>query len=170
MHLATDMHGSFGGGDTSSTLPDEVEVTIGILGEYYCRTISRLDRSKLPISLIALQGAFIEHEHALQRLFIAPSFLRQRKGINWTFSTVQVRSTEDLERCSALIIPGGGESRDGFRSAIECSQQRNYRIHDNCAVVAPFIAPRTPARVLYHEADMGDVCWRDTAGEGDSEP
>ncbi|KDQ28754.1 hypothetical protein PLEOSDRAFT_1088869 [Pleurotus ostreatus PC15] len=86
MHLATDMHGSFGGGDISSILPDEVEVTIGIL---------------------ALQGAFIEHEHALQRLFMAPSFLRQRKGINWKFSTVQVRSTEDLERCSALIIPGG---------------------------------------------------------------
>ncbi|ETW84783.1 hypothetical protein HETIRDRAFT_171279 [Heterobasidion irregulare TC 32-1] len=44
----------------------------------------------------ALQGAFIEHQHILQKLST-----RRRLFV------VQVRTPEDLEKCDALIIPGG---------------------------------------------------------------
>lgn len=46
---------------------------------------------------LALQGAFVEHQVALQELPI-------QKRID----VVLVRSPEDLTKCQALIIPGGG--------------------------------------------------------------
>ena len=46
----------------------------------------------------ALQGAFAEHEACLRRL--------QKQPI----VTVQVRTADDLARCDALIIPGGGKN------------------------------------------------------------
>jgi len=48
------------------------------------------------IGILALQGAFAEHQVALQKLPI------ERKVV-----VVQVRTPEDLERCDGLIIPGG---------------------------------------------------------------
>lgn len=50
----------------------------------------------LTIGILALQGAFIEHQHILQKLST-----RRRLFV------VQVRTPEDLEKCDALIIPGG---------------------------------------------------------------
>ncbi|KAI0030396.1 SNO glutamine amidotransferase, partial [Vararia minispora EC-137] len=44
----------------------------------------------------ALQGAFIEHQHTLQRL-----------SVNISLRTIQVRTPDDLAACDALIIPGG---------------------------------------------------------------
>ncbi|TEB28975.1 glutamine amidotransferase subunit pdxT [Coprinellus micaceus] len=46
------------------------------------------------VGILALQGAFVEHEAALQRL--------DRK-----IEVVLVKTPEDLEKCDALIIPGG---------------------------------------------------------------
>ncbi|KII83376.1 hypothetical protein PLICRDRAFT_47265 [Plicaturopsis crispa FD-325 SS-3] len=48
------------------------------------------------IGILALQGAFAEHQTTLKKL----SFERK-------ISVVQVRTPEDLARCAALIIPGG---------------------------------------------------------------
>ncbi|KAF8335555.1 glutamine amidotransferase subunit pdxT [Amanita rubescens] len=48
------------------------------------------------IGILALQGAFIEHQAALRQLPLS------RK-----ISAIQVRTVDDLEKCSALIIPGG---------------------------------------------------------------
>lgn len=48
------------------------------------------------IGILALQGAFAEHQTALQRL-----------SLNRTIDTIFVRTAEDLDRCDALIIPGG---------------------------------------------------------------
>ncbi|KAJ7226639.1 PdxT/SNO family [Mycena haematopus] len=49
------------------------------------------------IGILALQGAFAEHQARLQALH-----LKQRKII-----TVLVKTPEDLQRCDGLIIPGG---------------------------------------------------------------
>ncbi|KAJ7667095.1 SNO glutamine amidotransferase [Mycena rosella] len=49
------------------------------------------------IGILALQGAFAEHETRLQNL-------RLKRKI----ATVLVKTPEDLQRCDALIIPGGG--------------------------------------------------------------
>jgi glutamine amidotransferase PdxT len=46
---------------------------------------------------IALQGAFAEHQAMLQHI--------SRKG---HLEVIQVRTLEELKRCDALIIPGGG--------------------------------------------------------------
>ncbi|KAF8729778.1 hypothetical protein AX14_006058 [Amanita brunnescens Koide BX004] len=48
------------------------------------------------IGILALQGAFAEHQAALRQLPLS------RK-----ISAIQVRTVSDLEKCSALIIPGG---------------------------------------------------------------
>ncbi|ESK94253.1 pyridoxine [Moniliophthora roreri MCA 2997] len=48
----------------------------------------------ISIGILALQGAFIEHEASIQRL-------------NRRIRVIQVRTPEDLEKCDALIIPGG---------------------------------------------------------------
>jgi len=67
-------------------------LTIGILGAYrLCSQKKQLTRH------LALQGAFVEHQVALQELPI------QKK-----IDVVLVRSPEDLTKCQALIIPGGG--------------------------------------------------------------
>lgn len=57
------------------------------------------------VGVLALQGAFIEHIVLLSE---ASEKLRETSpNRGFTFSFVQVRNVDDLERCSALIIPGG---------------------------------------------------------------
>jgi 5'-phosphate synthase pdxT subunit len=46
---------------------------------------------------LALQGAFIEHKMALERL-----------PYQSNLEIILVKTVDDLNRCSALIIPGGG--------------------------------------------------------------
>lgn len=50
------------------------------------------------ILVVALQGAFAEHQAMFQKLS-----MKRRLHI------VQVRTPEDLKKCDALVIPGGGE-------------------------------------------------------------
>jgi hypothetical protein len=68
-------------------------VVIGILGE-----LSPEGTKARPRIGTALQGAFAEHQAALRQLPLS------RK-----ISAIQVRTVSDLEKCSALIIPGGGK-------------------------------------------------------------
>jgi len=48
------------------------------------------------IGILALQGAFVEHKRALEKL-----------TFNKRIEAILVRTPEDLSRCDALIIPGG---------------------------------------------------------------
>ncbi|EKM76111.1 hypothetical protein AGABI1DRAFT_63730 [Agaricus bisporus var. burnettii JB137-S8] len=48
------------------------------------------------IGILALQGAFIEHQDALQKISL------QKK-----IEVIQVRTAEELAKCAALVIPGG---------------------------------------------------------------
>ncbi|KAI0301890.1 PdxT/SNO family [Multifurca ochricompacta] len=52
--------------------------------------------TELVIGILALQGAFAEHQEILQK------FSGKRK-----LEVIQVRTPEELKRCDALIIPGG---------------------------------------------------------------
>ncbi len=52
----------------------------------------------MKIGVLALQGAFIEHEKMLQRLGV---------------ETVEVRLPKDLEGCTGVIIPGGESTTIG---------------------------------------------------------
>lgn len=67
---------------------------IGILGEYCCCSIAVWDTHK---KCLALQGAFVEHKTALEKL-----------PVNRRLEVLLVKTPEELERCDALIIPGGG--------------------------------------------------------------
>lgn len=49
--------------------------------------------------VVAMQGAFAEHQVMLQKVRISRPIV-----------IVLVRQVEDLARCDALIIPGGGTS------------------------------------------------------------
>lgn len=55
---------------------------------------------EITVGVLALQGAFYEH---LQLLKKAVEVLDSSD--QWQF--IQVRTTEELSRCDALIIPGG---------------------------------------------------------------
>ncbi|ODN75996.1 pyridoxal 5'-phosphate synthase, glutaminase subunit Pdx2 [Cryptococcus amylolentus CBS 6039] len=52
---------------------------------------------KVVIGVLALQGAFIEHIHYLQRL----------RPAGHTLEAIPVRTADELSRCHALVIPGG---------------------------------------------------------------
>ena len=54
------------------------------------------------IGVLALQGAF--HEH-LKLLRVASKHAAQAEDSSWQF--LEVRTTEELAQCDALIIPGG---------------------------------------------------------------
>lgn len=59
----------------------------------------------ITIGVLALQGAFLEHLRLLKR---AADHLRNEGTINTdTFEFTEVRNVHQLERCDALIIPGG---------------------------------------------------------------
>jgi 5'-phosphate synthase pdxT subunit len=55
----------------------------------------------------ALQGAFAEHQVALQKVSVGKKVV-----------VVQVRTTADLDQCDALVIPGGGTSDSLFREVL----------------------------------------------------
>nr|AAG09049.1 pyridoxine synthesis protein PDX2 [Cercospora nicotianae] len=56
----------------------------------------------LTVGVLALQGAFIEHITLLRQA--APA-LTAGYGVHFTF--IEVRTPEQLDRCDALILPGG---------------------------------------------------------------
>ncbi|KAK7445150.1 Senecionine N-oxygenase [Stygiomarasmius scandens] len=60
------------------------------------------------IGILALQGAFAEHQSALERLDLRDVKAPNVKGrLDKRVCVVLVRTTEDLDRCDALVIPGG---------------------------------------------------------------
>lgn len=63
---------------------------------------SILMSNAITVGVLALQGAFIEHIALLQS---ASTRTTLADGRDWSF--VEVRTLERLERCDALIIPGG---------------------------------------------------------------
>ena len=64
----------------------------------------------LTVGVLALQGAFYEH---IKLLHQAAESLRSSSSSNGTitnipdFTFIEVRTIDDLNRCDALIIPGG---------------------------------------------------------------
>ncbi|KAL8972588.1 MAG: hypothetical protein Q9197_002705 [Variospora fuerteventurae] len=54
------------------------------------------------VGVLALQGAFFEHTKLLKQ---AATQLQAENEARWVF--IEVRTVEQLERCDALIIPGG---------------------------------------------------------------
>lgn len=71
-------------------------MVIGILGEapFF---IYRLSYFTYLIVPKALQGAFVEHQIKFQKL-----------SLQAEISVNLVRSVQDLQKCDALVIPGGG--------------------------------------------------------------
>ena len=58
--------------------------------------------STVTVGVLALQGAFIEH---IKLLRLASSRVALGNGRIWSF--IEVRTSQQLEECDALIIPGG---------------------------------------------------------------
>ena len=54
------------------------------------------------VGVLALQGAFYEHFKLLRQAAVKVAPTHNRK---WNF--IEVRTVQQLERCDALIIPGG---------------------------------------------------------------
>lgn len=58
----------------------------------------------ITVGVLALQGAFLEH---IQLLGEAVRQIRPEIEQHWEISILEVRTAEELQRCEALIIPGG---------------------------------------------------------------
>ena len=54
----------------------------------------------ITVGVLALQGAFVEHVYLLKKAAAGFS-----SGSQWEF--IEVRTPQELERCDALILPGG---------------------------------------------------------------
>lgn len=79
-------------------------VTIGVLGNSTCNSQDDCTRKQYSSQnllfchcIIALQGAFAEHVNILTRLKIS----------HLAITPLLVKTPDDLQRCDALIIPGG---------------------------------------------------------------
>ena len=68
----------------------------------------------MKIGVLALQGAFIEHEKMLRRLGV---------------EAVEVRLPKDLEGCAGVIIPGGESTTIG-KLAVQYTPKRSARDHE----------------------------------------
>lgn len=62
----------------------------------------RLKIKNITVGILALQGAFHEHVVLLKQ---AAHLLGSNDTIQWSF--IEVRNIDELDRCAALIIPGG---------------------------------------------------------------
>lgn len=58
--------------------------------------------NKITVGVLALQGAFVEH---IKLLRLASNRVVLDDGKAW--SIIEVRTSQQLEECDALIIPGG---------------------------------------------------------------
>ncbi|ODQ55588.1 SNO glutamine amidotransferase [Saitoella complicata NRRL Y-17804] len=54
--------------------------------------------AEFTVGVLALQGAFIEHVNLLKAA---------RNAVSFSYDIIEVRTVEELNKCSALIIPGG---------------------------------------------------------------
>lgn len=54
----------------------------------------------ITVGVLALQGAFVEHVQLLKQAAVGLASTSQ-----WEF--IEVRTPQELERCAALILPGG---------------------------------------------------------------
>lgn len=70
--------------------------------EKWSLTHKRQMTRDIVVGVLALQGAFYEHFKLLQRA--SPEVVIGQDG-KWEF--IEVRTTQDLQKCDALIIPGG---------------------------------------------------------------
>jgi len=59
----------------------------------------------ITIGVLALQGAFSEHIQLLRFAASSPSLSPLTSNIQWSF--IEVRTPSELDRCDALILPGG---------------------------------------------------------------
>lgn len=55
----------------------------------------------ITIGVLAVQGAFLEHITLLRKA------ATQYQAADLTFTFIEVRTSQELSRCNALIIPGG---------------------------------------------------------------
>lgn len=59
----------------------------------------------ITIGVLALQGAFSEHIQLLRRAFTIVNSETGTSSIDW--NAIEVRTSQQLSSCDALIIPGG---------------------------------------------------------------
>jgi 5'-phosphate synthase pdxT subunit len=61
--------------------------------------------SRITIGVLALQGAFYEHIQLLKKASALLNQAQDQLATQWEF--IEVRTPEQLDRCDALILPGG---------------------------------------------------------------
>lgn len=63
------------------------------------------EMSKITVGVLALQGAFYEHTQLLKKAANALAQSQDIPASQWEF--IEVRTPSQLDRCDALILPGG---------------------------------------------------------------
>ena len=60
---------------------------------------------KITVGVLALQGAFYEHLQLLQKAVVSLKEAEGSSTSQWEF--IEVRNVPELNRCDALVLPGG---------------------------------------------------------------
>jgi hypothetical protein len=118
------------------------DIVIGILGEY---TTTNPVAGLTWIRIVALQGAFAEHQAMLQNV--------SGKG---HLEVIQVRTPEELKRCDALIIPGGGLSISNDLCAV-LTQTAIPRVNYHRTTCTSIRVDRTPSGVRQDKSGVGNL-------------
>ncbi|MEK6957796.1 MAG: pyridoxal 5'-phosphate synthase glutaminase subunit PdxT [archaeon] len=81
--------------------------------------------AKIIVGVLAIQGDFAEHQRSIESLGL---------------EAIQVRTKADLQKCSALIIPGGESTTiakliadNGIASAISSFAKKGFPVYGTCA-------------------------------------
>jgi SNO glutamine amidotransferase family len=118
------------------------DIVIGILGEY---TTTNPVAGLTWIRIVALQGAFAEHQAMLQNV--------SGKG---HLEVIQVRTPEELKRCDALIIPGGGLSISNDSCAV-LTQPAIPRVNYHRTTCTSIRVDRTSSGVRQDKSGVGNL-------------
>ena len=105
---------------------------------------------QITVGVLALQGAFIEH---LRLLHTASKHESLVENVDWLFT--EVRTADQLEKCDALILPGG-ESTTVSLIAARSSLLEPLRDYVKCAIlVVVCVVLQIINRILV--GDFGDL-------------
>lgn len=61
--------------------------------------------TSITVGVLALQGAFYEHIQLLKQAAASLPTVQSPSASQWEF--IEVRTPQELERCDALVLPGG---------------------------------------------------------------
>jgi glutamine amidotransferase PdxT len=121
--------------------------------------------SSIIVGVLALQGAFYEHIQLLKKAATALTQSQDIPASQWEF--IEVRTRAQLDRCNALILPGGESTTISLVAASSnlLEPLRDFVKYtsspvDVCGSITDNVFPGQTSS----ETNMGNLRWLDSPG------